>query len=312
MLRRPLPATRNRRDRRAGRARIRRALTAHVGSVLMLSSVLAAGSVGTWTGERIVLAEGPSDARLPSTFSIVTWNVAKGGRSVACAAAEIQALAASSDILCVQEFVPSLMPSGAFSCEFASSFRPPLAEEPNGVGILARSAPTSVQVRSSQWKEGWVLTPKMSLFAHYPLGGAGPDGAGPEGAGHDGVELLVVNLHGLNFQPVFTYGLREQMRHVTAALERHDGPVVVCGDFNTWRRDRLALVEGALEGLDNVPFDGLVRTGARHLVRLAGGDPALPLDHVFVRGLSVVDASVVPTVVSDHVPLRVTLRYDAP
>ena len=59
------------------------------------------------------------------------------------------------------------------------------------------------------------MTPKMSLMTTYPL---------------QQTELLVANVHALNFQPVFTYMLSWQLERIREHVSAHDGPVIVCGE----------------------------------------------------------------------------------
>ena len=83
------------------------------------------------------------------------------------------------------------------------------------------------------------MTPKMSLLTTYPL---------------RHTELLVANVHALNFQPVFTYMLSSQLGQIKEHVSAHEGPVIVCGDFNTWREDRLAMVRTMFNDFEAVMF----------------------------------------------------------
>jgi endonuclease/exonuclease/phosphatase family metal-dependent hydrolase len=111
-------------------------------------------------------------------------------------------------------------------------------------------------------------------------------------------DLLVVNIHAFNFNFNFSFGLvtyRAQLDAVADVLPDHVGPVSVAGDLNTWRPGRLDALLASLKGLglETVHF-------GEDLRRKAFG---LPLDYVFVRGLSIEEASAFDVSSSDHNPM---------
>ncbi|MCB9913411.1 MAG: endonuclease/exonuclease/phosphatase family protein [Planctomycetes bacterium] len=240
-----------------------------------------------------VLAEGGPeclDHRLG--VRLISWNLAKapGTRR------ELEHHVQSADLVCLQEAMPSLLPDVPGSVHFAESFRRlrPNAEF-HGVATLARA-----QARhgdhatiASRWREGWIVTPKMALATEYELGDE---------------LLLVVNVHAMNFQPVFKYMLRDQFERIAQRIAAHAGPAIVCGDFNTWRADRLRLIENLLHGFEPVVFGESEHRKRGHWVSsLAFGNRELPLDHVYVRGLDWREAQVLPSEHSDHGALAVHL-----
>ena len=183
-----------------------------------------------------VLAAGGDAFLDPETgVRLLSWNLAKRPGSKL----ELADHMPTADLVCVQEAKPSLLPELPGSSHFASSFRGlgPDAEF-HGVATLARAQsrdrghPTAI---GSRWREGWVVTPKMALATDYDLGDQ---------------KLLVVNVHAYNFQPVFKYMLRDQFERIAERVAAHGGPAVVCGDFNTWRKDRLRLVEVLLHDFE--------------------------------------------------------------
>ena len=229
---------------------------------------------------------------LPAEFSLVSWNVGKGSFSKppGATAGDLKTVLEHHDIACIQEFVPSLAPEA--KGVFARSFRWWLSDAPNGVATFSRAAAANTKVIPSGWSEGWVLTPKMSLITTYAF---------------EDTQLLVANVHALNFQPVFTYLLSSQLQDIARQLTGHTGPVVVCGDFNTWRQDRLELVKAVFRDFEHVSFVPDQRSRGGVFARLAG-DASLALDHVFVKGLEVLASEVLLVESSDHRPLVVRLR----
>ena len=111
--------------------------------------------------------------------------------------------------------------------------------------------------------------------------------------------LLVINLHGVNFS-MGLGALEAQLDEASHIIEQHHGPVIMSGDFNTWRRGRQDLVEDlmATHELHQVEFD------ADYRKRFLGW----PLDHILVRGLEATHATTHDLASSDHNPMLVRLR----
>jgi endonuclease/exonuclease/phosphatase (EEP) superfamily protein YafD len=114
--------------------------------------------------------------------------------------------------------------------------------------------------------------------------------------------LLVVNIHAVNFS-MGLGAFQGQFEQVRDVLETHDGPIILSGDFNTWRKKRSEFVDSlALDlGLEALEFaeDYRVTRFGRHL------------DHIYVRGLSSVESTTAIVGSSDHNPMSVTLRMYA-
>ncbi|MDF1839315.1 MAG: endonuclease/exonuclease/phosphatase family protein [Planctomycetota bacterium] len=223
---------------------------------------------------------------------MLCWNLAKrpGARE------ELAGHLDENDLVCLQEIKPSMLPDHTGSAHFARSFRAlGKVAEFNGVATLSRAEAHahSITPIPSRWKEGWIVTPKMALATEYALGEQ---------------TLLVVNVHALNFQPIFKYMLKDQMKRISQRILKHKGPAVVCGDFNTWRRDRLRLVSRLLHDFTPIPFhDSEHRATPHWSASLFLGDRAMPLDHVFIRDLDFRDPRVLPSLHSDHGALSVRL-----
>ena len=157
-----------------------------------------------------------------------------------------------------------------------------------GVLVAARVAP--VDGRELRAMEPLFPIPKSAIVTHFRLAGQ----AQP---------LAVVNLHGINFSPGVR-AFRAQLEAISRELPWHEEPVIFAGDFNTWserRQDELRAVMNRL-GLVEIELRSDARRRAfRH-----------HLDHLFVRGFSVVDASSPKLKSSDHNPLLVRLAAQPP
>jgi endonuclease/exonuclease/phosphatase (EEP) superfamily protein YafD len=126
---------------------------------------------------------------------------------------------------------------------------------------------------------------KSAIIARYQLGG-------------NGKRLAVANLHGINFS-LGTRRFRQQIQAVAGELSRHDGPVIFGGDFNTWSRKRHKVLGEEAKRL------GLVAVALRPDNRRSAF--GRHLDHLFIRGFSVVNASSPEVKSSDHNPILVKL-----
>ncbi|UUM29955.1 endonuclease/exonuclease/phosphatase family protein [Vibrio japonicus] len=151
-------------------------------------------------------------------------------------------------------------------------------------GVLNLSLDTPSVACAYTELEPWLRLPKSALYATYPLS--------------DGSQLAVVNIHAVNF----TYGTEEYHRQLNTLVEellKHQGPVVVAGDFNSWSEARLNVMTQALQrvGLQAVSYDMDNRT------QFITG---LPLDHVFYRGLELIKAEAPISSASDHNPIVVS------
>lgn len=111
--------------------------------------------------------------------------------------------------------------------------------------------------------------------------------------------IVVVNVHAVNF----SFGVsrfREQVEQIRGVLTSHSGPAILSGDFNTWSRKRLQIVNELVTdlGFSTVLFE--------EDNRMTFNDNAL--DHVFFRGLSIDSSESRLVESSDHNPLSVGFR----
>jgi endonuclease/exonuclease/phosphatase (EEP) superfamily protein YafD len=69
--------------------------------------------------------------------------------------------------------------------------------------------------------------------------------------------ILCLNIHSLNFK-LGLAGYGSQLDSILAAAAAHHGPVIFSGDFNTWSRWRMELLQRkmAAAGLRRVEFAG--------------------------------------------------------
>jgi endonuclease/exonuclease/phosphatase (EEP) superfamily protein YafD len=124
----------------------------------------------------------------------------------------------------------------------------------------------------------------------------------------------VVSVHVANpVDPPFVEPNRRRRTQVQTLLDDADaaqGPLAVVGDFNAspmwpaYRRFAAVLDDAVVQAVGNRQARRLRTWGPR----LIGGRRVLRIDHVFVRGLSGIDARVVPVRGSDHAAVVVDLE----
>jgi endonuclease/exonuclease/phosphatase (EEP) superfamily protein YafD len=253
----------------------------------------------------------PLTSNRPSHF--ICWNVHKA--SDEHFTKDVEALLADIPkgdgvIMCMQEVRSSTwdMIKGLHrekvSGHYAGSWRFPFSQRSTGVLTVSNRplpATGAVALRSPS-RELYLTSPKVSLATTMPL----PDGR----------HLRIVNCHGLNF--VAKSALPKQLDQIFAPLKDTPGPAIVCGDFNAWSSDRLALlIEKAKEsGLKEAPARGQNTSPASRVLRglnringSNGFDPEIRLDRIFTREIEVLDCYIDEDCLSsDHQPLILRFR----
>ncbi|WP_064602296.1 endonuclease/exonuclease/phosphatase family protein [Photobacterium sp. J15] len=152
-------------------------------------------------------------------------------------------------------------------------------------GVMNLSSVNAKKTCAYLAMEPWIRLPKSALISEFALS--------------DGSTLAVVNLHGVNF----VFGLEEyeeQLKSLKSVLDRHNGPIILAGDFNTWRQARMDVVNRFAESLGL--RDVQLREDQR--VKILGK----PLDHIYYRGLDLVIAEAPKTDASDHNPIIASFR----
>lgn len=221
----------------------------------------------------------PVDALDPSRLGLLSWNIQKGQH--ASWRHDLARLAADKQLVLIQEadLGPELLDS--LQPEARWAFAPGFTTQRRTTGVLTLSTATPLAQCNLQIREPLLGTPKATSITAFAL--------------EDSTDtLIVVNIHAVNF----TLGMenfRQQIADLRTVLAGHHGPIILSGDFNTWRLARLEVVAALTVGLglEPVVFDDDQRT------RVFG----LPLDHIYVRGLALQSAAARPVRTSDHNPL---------
>lgn len=234
---------------------------------------------------QLVGSNRPTYAELDSAdIQLVNWNIQRGGDDQWLN--DLQAVHGKPDLVALQE-APA--PSNSWDIGAASqhhSFSPGYRTRRWLTGVMTVSTAEPLTQCNFMNVEPWIRSPKATVVTEY-------------GLTNSDQTLLVVNMHVVNF----TFGIhdfREQIQQALSVLSNHTGPVLLSGDFNTWHRRRAAILKEmtAEQNLRMVDFD------EDHRKRFLGQ----PLDHVYIRGLEVLEATTRTVDSSDHNPMSVRLR----
>ena len=220
----------------------------------------------------------------PANISVLNWNIYKGQREDW--AADFRRYIRDHDVVTMQEAhldddLRSMLGREHSDWVLNTAFH----YQGKATGVMTASRVQPVYSCGQHTAEPLIRLPKTSLVSYYPVAGMQED-------------LLVANIHGINF----TLGLdvyKEQREKLYSAIKSHAGPVVLAGDFNTWRKRRLEILLSLTERLDlsELSFDVDYRIAPFGTI----------VDRVFVRGLKAVETSTEVVDSSDHNPRAITL-----
>jgi len=222
----------------------------------------------------------------PAAIRILTWNIHKqGDRGWQD---DLRTFLADSDVLLLQETVldatlQQMIDDARMRWVMASSFIYANID----TGVLTASRIEPLASCTQRIVEPVLRLPKSAVISWFALRG-------------EAATLAVVNVHAINFS-LSLGAYRAQFDAVVDALSEHPGPIVFAGDLNTWTVDRVAVVDAAARRL---ALTEIAFTDDRR--RLFFGHQ---LDHVYTRGLDVVESSAIAVTSSDHNPVMATLRF---
>ena len=242
--------------------------------------------------DRVLQAAGAGEAadmlnRRP--LRLLVWNIHKQGDFGW--ERDLSGFAAASDVMLLQETVlqPALrdiLDDSGLRWVMASSFL--LGADDNGVLTATRIAPIASCTQRAV--EPLIRIPKSAVISWLPI---------TETRTGSRETLAIANVHSINFE-LAPDVYRSQLEALADALAAHRGPIIFAGDFNTWNdaRDGVVAEIAARLGLTelNLRVDQRAVFFGRHL------------DHIFIRGLQLIDVGAIPVTSSDHNPLAATLR----
>jgi len=223
-------------------------------------------------------------------IEVLMWNVfkckRKGWRD------DFIKLAHNKDLILLQEailnspFDTHFKKSLQHQWMMARSFKHIKTNIETGIKTGSTVAAKKYYFSASKHSEPISKTKKMLLATEYPLHTLNDS-------------LLVVNAHLINF--VSFQKFKTHLDQVFQTLENHHGPIILGGDFNTWNGKRLKYFNqvAASFSLEEIAITRKPRI--THLWQ--------HLDHIYCRGLEIVDAQVHTHIhSSDHYPISLSLR----
>lgn len=218
-------------------------------------------------------------------FCLLSWNVQKGVRKGW--AEDFRRLSYNKDLLIIQEAylddaMKGLLQGNHHFWDLALAFE----YKDNKTGVLTASTVEPNFLCTFRNKEPIIRIPKTIIITRYPLSSGSQ-------------ALMVANVHLINYTLTLSQ-FRTQLRQLEKILSKHEGPIIVSGDFNTWNDERMAVVSDLATRLDlrSVTF----RENYRATVF------GQNVDHIYYRGLEPIKATAIKINTSDHNPLIVKFR----
>lgn len=221
----------------------------------------------------------------PNTISLLGWNIYKGQREGW--QKDLLEFSTVADIILLQETVLDDVLKDIFDDqEMYWSLNNGFRYKGREAGVLIASKIQPLSQCGMRHPEPITVIPKTILISRFSIQGTSE-------------ELLVANIHGINFSTGLG-SYTEQLMSLQEVLQRHQGPIVLAGDFNNWSEGRTAVIEQLTEALSLKPL--LFSQGKKTLFL------GQPLDHIFYRGLIPVAANIQSVETSDHNPMMVTFK----
>ena len=214
---------------------------------------------------------------------MVNWNIQKGGDPQWTT--DLATFQGDPDLMVLQEAPLNSNAWDVVSADQYHSFSPGYRTSRSLTGVMTVSAVKPLTQCNFVSVEPWLRSPKATVITEYGLTDTDQT-------------LVVVNIHAMNF----TFGahdFRMQIKRALSVLNNHAGPILLSGDFNTWSGKRSETLNEMTDSL------GLKKLGydEDHRKRFLGQ----PLDHIYIRGLKVLEATTRKVDSSDHSPMSARL-----
>jgi endonuclease/exonuclease/phosphatase (EEP) superfamily protein YafD len=207
---------------------------------------------------------------------MVNWNIQKGGDPQWTT--DLANFQDDPDLMIFQEASLNSNAWGVITAGQYHSFSPGYRTRRSLTGVMTVSAAKPLTQCNLVSVEPWLRSPKATVITEYGLTDTDQT-------------LLVVNIHAVSFT-FGTHEFQEQIRRAGSVLDDHAGPILLSGDFNTWRGRRFEILDEMADsiGLETLDYD------EDHRRKLFGQ----PLDHIYIRGLKVLEATTHEVDSSDH------------
>ena len=251
---------------------------------------------GAWASPAAEAA-GSTDGSTPYTF--ITWNISKNDARNN----EVKRLIRQyrPDILCLQEATSRTCEQlqHRFYCHFAPSWKVANRDIHNGVLTASRHKLQNPARFESTDREFVFATTKAAMVSTIAV--------------DDAADLMVINVHMLNFVGLGAFN--DQLKEIFQHARAHTGPMIWCGDFNTWNSARLKAVHQYAARLGMVEALAYHKSGGTPSAWTLLVDPFIEihqgalLDRIFCRGFEVLECKRLSGFASsDHPPMLLRAR----
>ncbi len=225
---------------------------------------------------------------LADSFSLLVWNVHKENQeSVFQDKLDELLQNYPSDFLLFQEVEhPKSIPFSLKEYSYALSSNLETKEKVFGVVTACKTSFNKIENILTNKKEIGFTTHKSAIFTQHKL--------------RNGKPLHVVNLHAINF--VSSQIFKSELLNIKRKLQKYDGAIIIAGDFNSWSSKRMHSLE-----LFKKEFllQKVMVNDEKNILHMF----SLPIDHIFYRGLELLDANAIDTKnISDHNPIYAKFR----
>ncbi len=232
------------------------------------------------------IEQAPNESLDADHIVLYSWNIYK--QKLEKSIPELSYMLGKADIVLLQEAresetLMSMITSNEFKAIHVVAFKD--GYYANGVMTISKIAP--LNYTAQKYSEPWIRFPKSGLISTYQLS--------------NGQQLMVANFHAVNF----SLGLKDfirQLRTIFDILKKHPGPIVLGGDFNTWRKSRYLYIKRMIRELNLKEIDYPIDQRTKVMGKI--------LDHIFIRGLKIKEAKTYDISASDHNPIRLKLAYE--
>jgi len=215
---------------------------------------------------------------------LVNWNIQRGADPRWTT--DLATFESDPDLIVLQEVPLNSNAWGVVTAHQYHSFSPGYRTRRSLTGVMTVSAAKPLTQCNLVSVEPWLRSPKATVITEY-------------GLTNTDQTLLVVNIHAVNFT-FGTHDFHKQFRQALSILNDHAGPILLSGDFNTWHWRRSEILKEMTDSLSLEMLD----YDEDHRKRFFGQ----PLDHIYIRGLEVLEATTRQVDSSDHNPMSVRLR----
>ena len=220
-------------------------------------------------------------------FSLLNWNIIKGKKQDF--EDDFKRLSDAKDLILVQEAYlteefQKLLENRLPNWDLTTSFK--YYRKETGVLTASKAEPNFFCMLRGE--EPFIKFPKTILITRYALS-------------QTDRMLLVVNVHLINFS-LGTSSYRKQLQLMEQVVARHQGPLIVAGDFNSWSDERIAIIEELAKRLDLKAVQFREDSRARILGEI--------VDQIFYRGLVLIEANTFAVSSSDHNPMSATFALN--